>query len=195
MYTWGYIKNATLANLEMDEKEALQQNYLNKFIFWANEVITQVSSAIKPKRTFAEFNITSDDVFKIKTMPDDFVSFGSDISMVKTFDGYGESYRECSDDDFIYRGDKSLMFLRPGRYEISYNARWITFTDEIDNDTELNVPEDILECIPSYLAMKALKMTDAYNFTVFKNEYEVQLARIDDTHYETNGTFKIGGDW
>lgn len=195
MYTWGYLKNATLANLEISEKEALQQDYLNKFIYWANEVITQISSAIKPKHTFAEFNITNDDVFKIKTMPDDFISFGADMSTVRIFDGYDETYRECSDDDFIYRGDKSLMFLRPGRYEISYNARWITFTDATDNNATLDIPEDILECIPSYLAMKALKTIDPYNSTVFKNEYEVQLARIDDTHYKMNDTFEIGGDW
>lgn len=196
MYTWGYIKNATLANLDITEKEALQQNYLNKFIFWANEVITQISSAVKPKHVFAEFNITENDLFKTKTMPDDFVSFGADICMVQSTDDYGDvNYRECSDDDFIYHGEKQLLFLHPGKYEISYNARWCTFSPDTDDDFVLEIPEDILDCIPTYLAMKCLKSDDPAKSSVFKNEYEVQLARIDDTHYKMNGSFKIGGDW
>lgn len=196
MYTWGYIKDVALANLDMSEKEALQQNFLNKFIFWANEVITQISSAIKPKRTFAEFNITKDDLFIVKTMPDDFVSFGADICLVKRKDEYGDlKYYECSDNDFIYRGDKQLMFLREGDYEISYDARWYTFLPDINNDEKLDIPIDILDCIPTYIAMKCYKIDDEYKSAIFKNEYEVQLSRIDDTHYETNATFKIGGDW
>ena len=196
MYTWGYIKEVALANLDMTEKEALQQNYLNKFIYWANEVITQVSSAVKPKRTFAEFSITDDDVFVVKQMPDDFVSFGSDVCYVRYCDEYGDTvYRECSDDDLVYRGEKEIMFLRKGNYEISYNARWYTFLPNIDNDTLLDIPVDILECIPTYIAMKGYKIDDEHKSTIYKNEYEVQLARIDDTHYEMNHAFKIGGDW
>ena len=169
---------------------------MNKFIYWANEVITQVSSAIKPKHTFAEFNITKDDLFIVKDMPDDFISFDADVCTIKHVDEWGDTWlRRCSDHDFMYRGDKQIMFLHEGKYSISYNARWITFDDATDNNTKLDIPADILDCIPTYLAMKCLKTVDDYNSNVFKNEYEVQLARIDDTHYKTNDTFKIGGDW
>lgn len=195
MYTWGYLKDSALANLDMTETEALQQNFLNKFIYWANEVITQVSSAVKPKRAFAEFNITKDDLFKSKRMPDDFVSFDADICTRTWTDEYGDRWtEECSDDDFVYRGTE-VMFLREGDYQIAYNARWFVFDDSIDNNTFLDIPADILECIPTYIAMKCYKIDDEQKSAIFKNEYEVQLARIDDTHYKMNGTLKIGGDW
>lgn len=231
MYTWGYIKDAALSNLNISENEANQQGYFNKFIYWANEVITQISSAVKPKHTFAKFtvydkisrwrelcnkyhlhydsiieepsNLTDNErlfwndwknsifTFDIVKMPDDFVSFGADLCLIND----GVSIRECADEDFLYRGDNNLYFITPGIYDISYNARWITFNTRIDNSFKLDIPCDILECIPPYLAMKALKNVDEYNSTVFKNEYEVLLARIDDTYYKTPISIKIGGDW
>ena len=196
MYTWGYIKESALANLNMTTKEAVENGLINKFHYWANEVITQVSSAVKPKRTFADFTIEEDDTFIEKTMPDDFVSFGSDLSLIYKVNEYGElECEECSDDDFIYRGYNKILFLREGKFNVSYNARWFTFNSTLPDNTELDIPADIVECIPSYIAMKGYKTIDEYKSTVFKNEYEVQLARIDDSHYETNTSFKIGGGW
>ena len=196
MYTWGYLKNVALANINVTEKEALQQNFINRFPYWANEVITQVSSSIKPKHTFAKFEITKNDLLVTKQMPSDFISFGADVCTRQYIDDYGDRWlEECSDNDFMYRGYNELVFLKEGTYEISYNARWITFSDNISNDTVIDVPTDILDCIPTYIAMKSLKTIDDYNSNVYKNEYEIQLARIDDTHYKTNTTLKIGGDW
>lgn len=196
MYTWGYLKNVALANINITEKEALQHNFINRFPYWANEVITQVSSTVKPKHTFAEFTITKDDLFVIKQMPSDFVSFDADVCYKITTDAYNDRWHEeCSDSDFKYLGYNELVFFNEGVYKISYNARWIIFDDDLTDDTELNIPADILDCIPTYIAMKCLKTIDDYNSNVYKNEYEVQLARIDDTHYKTTGTLKIGGDW
>ena len=79
MYTWGYLKDVSLAKLDLTEEEANTQNLISRFPFYANEVITQVCSSIKPKYSYAKFEVTKDDVDKELEMPSDFVSFGDDM--------------------------------------------------------------------------------------------------------------------
>lgn len=203
MYTWGYIKDAVLAYLDLSESEALKQGIIRKFPFYANTVITEICSAIKPKRTFAEFEIivdkkqNRDDTYKLFKMPDDFVSFGDDVCTREwTEPPFYDTYMtECHDDDFAYRGNNELVFFKPGKYLISYNARWQTFAGNTDNDTELTMPLDIAECIPLYIASQCYKIDDEYKSATFRNEYEMALARIDDTDFKQTKTFRIGGDW
>lgn len=202
MYTWGYIKEAALAKLDLEEKEATVQNLLSRFPFYANEVITQVCSAVKPKRTYERFVIAKEDVGVIKEMPTDFVSFGDDVCYeLVTERIYGhtndEYYNqvELHDDDFEYIGYNQIMFKHEGVFYISYNARWYTFSKSISDNDVLNVPADILECIPSYIAHQCFKIDDEYKASVFRNEYEIMLSRIDDTDYKNTKTFKIGGEW
>jgi hypothetical protein len=196
MYTWGYLKDASLAKLDLDEQEANERDLLSKFPFWANEVITDVCSAIKPNRTFVDFVITSDDIGTLFTMPNDFISFGDDVNTVKFKDEFGDTWlEEAHDDDFAYKGYNKLMFWKEGIYSISYNARWITFDKNMDNNATLDIPTDILECIPSYIACQGFKMDDETKSALFRNEYEMKLARIDDTDYKQTKTFKIRGNW
>lgn len=257
---WGEIKNAALANLDLTEDEATEQRLLGNFYLWANEVITQISSTVKPKYSFEyvdvyteydrwlelskKYNVYLDKmpeynseetytdeekayweewlsttfVNKIYVMKaKDFISFGSDIPVVKrTINYFGKlitKEEEAHDKDFIYRGYKQLLFLLPGEYSIPYHARWYTFESTmvpdgediddddyegyngIDDNVEIDVPRDILECIPPYIAMKGFKIDDEYKSSVFRNEYETALARINDEHFEQNRTFEIGGDW
>ena len=195
MYTWGYLKDVILSKLDLDENEATVQNLLSRFPFYANEVITQVCSAVKPKYTFAEFNITKDLVGIPQEMPSDFVSFGDDVCYELVICCNKAKELELHDDDFIYHGNNKLIFNRIGKFYISYNARWYTFDKNIDDNVEIDVPNDILDCIPSYVVSQCYKIDDEYKAQVFRNEYEIMLSRIDNTHYATNKTFIIGGNW
>ena len=56
-YTWGYIKENTLAKLNLDEEEANQQNFLSRFPYYANEAMTQICSAIKAHEKFLLFSV------------------------------------------------------------------------------------------------------------------------------------------
>ena len=195
MYTWGYLKQVILSKLDLTEEEAETQNLISRFPYYANEVITQICSAIKPKRTFAEFIITSEDVGLSKIMPADFVSFGDDVNEF-TYEEYNARFtRPATDEDFRYLGYNQIVFRKVGIYHISYNARWIQFGNTTANEQELDVPMDILDCIPSYVASQCFKIDDEYKSSVYRNEYEMFLARIDDTDYKDTKTFKIGGDW
>lgn len=201
-YTWGYVKNASLAKLDLTEEEATIQNLLSRFPYYANEVITQICSSIKPKYSFVEFNITIDLIGVPQDMPDDFVSFGDDVSYEIKKGQYwnGTSIetinikKELHDTDYEYYGNSQIVFKRTGNFHISYNARWYTFLSDM-SDVELPIPNDIVDCIPSYIASQCYKIDDEYKSSVFRNEYEMMLARIDNTHYKTIKTIEIEGDW
>lgn len=196
MYTWGYVKEASLAKLDLDENEATAQNLLSRFPFYANEVITQICSSIKPKHTFVEFVIDKSNIAVVQKMPDDFVAFGDDICYELIEDGVHHVIKSTiTDDDFEYVGYNEVIFKRPGHFFISYSARWYTFDKDIANDVILDIPADIVDCIPSYIASQCYKIDDEYKASVFRNEYEMFLARIDDTDYKQTKTFHIGGNW
>jgi hypothetical protein len=194
MYTWGYIKNVALAKLDLEEAEASNQKLLQKFHYYANEAITQICSTIKPKHAFFEVDVTEENIGTMITMPEDFISFGNDINKL-FYNEHGKSYcREAYDDDFEYVGYNKILCKTVGRFFISYNARWITFTNQDDN-YRIDVPIDILDCLPSYIASQCFKIDDEYKASVFRNEYEIFLSRIDDTDFRNTKTFKIEGDW
>ena len=206
MYTWNYLINASLAKLDLSQDEATAANLLDRFSIYANEVITQVCSSIKPKYTYAQFVVTKDDVgVTLFNMPDDFISFGDDVNTRTYVDKhiyntetntFGVTLQEeATDYDFSYKGYNQLLFYKEGVYTISYNARWFTFTDNMDINTEINVPNDILDCIPSYIAHQCYKIDDEVKASIFRNEYEMFLARIDDSKYRQNQGFTIGGEW
>lgn len=203
MYKWGYLKEVALAKLDLEESEAEIQGLITRFPFYANEVITQICSSIKPKRDFAEFVVEEKDIGKAFTMPDDFISFGDDVNTrtwVETWLCHDTYVEEAHDEDFRYLGYNKVMFKKVGTYHISYNARWFDFskvsTDGlIDESYDIDVPADILDCIPSYIAHQCFKIDNEYKAAVYRNEYEMFLARIDDTDFKNTKTFKIGGDW
>lgn len=243
MYTWGYIKNAALAKLDMDsdyeeQTESNELNWQNRFYIYANEVMTQICSAIKPKHTFVQIktfkdavaddvgliidgkkynnytlssdgnkaydmtqeNVTSLYLHKVGSlimMPSDFIAFGDDVCTVEHCDFlYNKWLEECHDDTLQYVGYNQVICKEVGTYLISYKARWYTFTVSMSDNIDLSfIPMDILDCIPSYIASQCYKIDDEYKSSVFRNEYEMFLARIDDTNYKNSKTFKIGGDW
>lgn len=195
MYTWGYIKDCTLMKLDLSENEANNLGLLNRFPFYANEAMTQICSTVKPNRRFKTFDITEDDLGKEFAICGDFISFNDDIN---TFEYVIENVvysREALSDDFSYEGYNRIKFFNVGKYRISYNARWYTFTSSMDDKVTLPVPADVLDCITSYIAHQCYKMDDEYKSSVFRNEYEIALARLDNTDYKSPKTIHIGGDW
>lgn len=199
-YTWGYIKDVSLSKLDLDENEATVQNLLSRFPFYANEVITQVCSSIKPKYTFENFVIDKTNIGVKQTMPDDFVSFGDDVCYmleeVREHNGETRLIKvHIHDDDYEYLGYNQVVFKHPGNYFISYNARWYTFDKSLSDDELIDIPDDILDSIPSYIASQCYKIDDEYKASVFRNEYEIMLSRIDNSNFRNTKTIKIEGDW
>lgn len=196
MYTWGYIKDATLAKLDLDQAEANEMKLINRFVYYANEVITQVCSSIKPKRMFYEVVVNEENVGHLLTIDDvNFISFSDDMSTVETTEYGTHILRECTSTDILYKGYNQFICFKQGTYHIAYNARWYFFNSSTYDDEVLPIPTDILDSIPSYIASQCYKIDDEYKSSVYRNEYEMFLARIDNTDFKTNTTLTIGGDW
>lgn len=212
MYTWGYICECALAKLDLDDNEIDTSAMLSRFHYYANEAMTQICSSVKPKKEYYTINIEDNDVGEIKEIPDaDFISFGDDVCTYQpkcrtgryVWNEEAEDYVyekckaicECSDEELVYKGYNKFICLKPGKYIISYNKRWFTFDSNTSRTDVLDVPNDILDCIPSYIASQCYKVDDEYKSSVFRNEYEMALARIDDTDFNNTKTFKIKGDW
>ncbi len=197
MYTWGYIKDVSLAKLDLTEQEANVQNLLSRFPFYANEAMTQICSTVKPKHTFFEIDITENDInVPLQIGDNDFIAFDDDITTITYTDEFGRTVtEEAHDDYFIYKGYNQAVFFKVGRYVIPISVRWITFRKDMDDNEMLNVPNDILDCIPSYIASQCYKIDDEVKSSIFRNEYEMSMARIDNTNYKSTKTIKIGGDW
>ena len=231
MYNWGYILNSTLSKLDLDEEEALTIGWLNKFIYFANEAMTQICSTVKPKRcyysiqtynnaklldggvtvdgkfyancTMSGTDVVNSDGLKIlhkvgtlvKIDDANFVSFSDEIATIETYD-YGTRFiTTISSEDMEYKGHNQVLCKSLGTYLIPYNAKWFKFYDTISDDTLIDVPDDILDCIPSYIASQCYKVDDEYKSSVYRNEYEMFLARIDDTDFKSTFDIQIGGDW
>lgn len=240
MYTYGYVTNATLAKLDMSQDDAESMGLLSKFPYYANEAMSQICSAVKPKRDFAKFVVADKkyillylkntypdedllfldyppckkedmtdwqkecyDEYHSLTwlnepvqMPKDFISFGDEINRKITVNHFNDEENiEADDDDFEIRGSNKIMFFRPGTYYISYNAKWCYFDRNTDYDFEIPAPDDVIECLPSYIASQCFKIDDEVKSQVYRNEYEMFLSRIDDDHYISNKGIKITGGW
>lgn len=195
MYTWGHVKQAALAKLDLTAEEASDIGLINRFPVYANEAMTNICSTVKPNRTFVDFTIDTKNT--VKTMPTDFISFGDDVCTITYTDEYGcvHEDEECHDDDIVYVGYNKIKFLKVGVYSISYNARWYTFSIGINDFEVLDVPEDIVECLASYIASQCYKMDDEVKASMYRNEYEMFVARIDNTDFKNTKTFKVGGGW
>lgn len=235
MYTWGYIKQSCLAKLDMTADQAIEMGLLNKFPFYANEAITQITSAIKPKRTYVKFvakrrlevldyckrTFELNDVSFLLNQPCDksdlsinqqkaldyynqFVYVNDIVKMPSDFFSWNDNKayivtpwnnKEASDAEYNLITGNKIMFLTPGEYLIPYNARWIRFTPSMDDNEELDLPDDIVECLPSYIVSQCYKIDDEQKSSIYRNEYEMALARIDENDMSTNKGIVTGGDW
>jgi hypothetical protein len=204
MYTWGYIKEATLSKLNLSEEEANQQGFLSRFPYYANEAMTQICSAVKPEEKYFEIEVVTKDgkylIDKEIQLPEDFISFSDAPVLYKEeIFLYGQvlktQFIEVDDDIMEYYGYNKVICKRPGLYRIPYNARWFFFTKELQNNIVIPAPVDICEALPSYIASQCYKIDDEVKAAAYRNEFEVFLARMDNSSFRSQRTIHIGGGW
>lgn len=239
MITWGYIKQATLAKMDLSVDAAVDQGLIEKMPFYANEALTEITSAIKAKRAYVDFKVADrskvldciaqtygqdamyfvlDHSCDLSTateaqrnalkvyeqyvyvgdtikMPDDFVAWSDDTNWKVTKDCCDcDKLEPLKDIDFAQRGNK-IIFMKPCICKIAYFAKWFFFTPTTQDDVELDIPDDILVCLPSYIASQLFKIDDEQKSSIYRNEYEMALARINENDYATNKVINNGGDW
>jgi hypothetical protein len=140
----------------------------------------------------------------IVRMPENFLAFGDNVNRVsETYWSRGRQEtviieRVATMNDFRFHGSHSLQFLKAGKYKISYKAYWYKFTNALDvpdNDTDIDVPRDILDAIPSYVAGQCFKIVDEQKAMLFMNEFNIFLSRLDDTDFKQQQDFNTEGNW
>ena len=237
MYTWGYIKEATLAKMDMSVSQAVDMGLMNKMPFYANEAVTQITAAIKAKRAFAEFEVMERDetlelikrfynlddisflfnqpcdksllttneqkaldnynrlkyVGDIVKFPEDFFAWSDDVSLMYDFNE--RTWVDTNDDFFETYGGNAVMFKRCGKFRIAYKAKWFKILPSTDDSFVLDAPDDILECLPSYIASQLYKIDDEVKSGILRNEFEMMVARIDENDYQTNRTMMDRRGW
>lgn len=212
-YTWGSIKDSVLQHMDMTQQNAEDLNLIGFFPVAANEAMSHICSAIKPKYKYQTFYIyddeadipeedeRSDDIIygvpgELYDMPDDFVSFGQDVNyFTLEVDDYKRNY-EAFDVDWSSYGYSQIVFAHAGRFHISYNARWIEFAKTMDDNTVLEAPKDVLDAIPIYIISQCWKvLDDEVKAAATRNEYEISLARIDSANNRSTSSILIDGGW
>lgn len=114
MYNWGYIKNAVLAKLDLTLEEALENKLVNRFVFYANEAMTQISSTIKPDKR----------IYEVKTYKSVFAySEGLCIDDVHVPNVHLEG-------DFIFDNDKNLLYC-PVNKTLVMPKDFISFSNDV----------------------------------------------------------------
>ena len=247
-YTWGYLKENTLAKLNLTEEEANQQNFLSRFPYYANEAMTQICSSIKAHEKFFVFTVydkqekwnelrkkynvyedvheytniipdrnspTYDDevafwkewvrllfVDEPIDFPEDFIAFSDDVAEIKEAPvkigdiiAFKPDYRCAFDEDLDYYGYNQVICKKIGDFKVPYKARWFFFTKDLDNNVTLPIPADICDAIPSYIAAQCWKIDDETRAAIYRNEFEMACARIDDTTFKSQRTFHVDGGW
>lgn len=136
------------------------------------------------------------------TLPDDFISFSDDIAEFKALPIIiaGQIvntpyFVEIGDDVLQYYGYNQVICKQIGTYRIPYKARWFFFTKDLANHVVITAPSDVCDAIPSYIVSQCYKIDDETKASIYRNEYELFLARIDDTNFKSQRTFTIGGNW
>lgn len=134
--------------------------------------------------------------------PQDFIAFSDDVPLIKEPPLYIQNiqvtkseYVEAYDDSIDYYGYNEIICLKEGTYKIPYKARWFFFTKDLDNDVVITAPDDICEAIPSYIASQCYKVDDETRAAIYRNEFEMFLARIDDTTFKSQRSLRIDGGW
>lgn len=146
----------------------------------------------------------NDGLYQFDVLNEDFVSFSENRSylLVNEFNIYTQKYNAkrytLTDEYFKLTGYKTVTVKYTGTYDIAYNGRWINFENLQENladETYLDVPNDILDCIPSYIAAQLYGIDDEYKAAKYRNEFEMLYARIDSKPSEESTTIGIKGDW
>ena len=128
--------------------------------------------------------------------PADFVSFGSDINTREFTNCYNEVETEqLADWDFRYYGYKSFVPYKEGIYHMSYNARWYDFNEVMYSGDIITAPDDVLDCIPSYIVSQCYKVDDEVKAQIYRNEFEMFLARINNSHHYDLREMRIKDNW
>lgn len=197
MKTWGEVKTAIEGKLYITSSDEAPEEYVNQYETLANEALSIIANGVKPNVLYYEIDVYTENdalgedeflVNSVVKMPDNFLSFIG-VKILKD----GAPCKTCE-----YYATDGLLVKEAGHYVIPYYGMYpeiLTANNQPDgyNNQDLGIPRQVLDCVPAYVASKCLQEDDLQRSTVLSNDFEMQLARIDNgemydvEHYESEG--------
>ena len=126
----------------------------------------------------------------------DFISFTNKQSFVKKYENKFKPETFVNDwtvniqealspvrynKDLTFADNNIIICHVPGEYQVPYKAVWYRFTSAMSDNTDLDMPIDILNCLPLYIASVVLQIDYAQKAQIKRSEFEMALSRINVT--------------
>jgi hypothetical protein len=80
--------------------------------------------------------------------------------------------------DIMFVGQNKIMCFKVGEFMIPYKCTWLNFSDNLADTDILDIPVDILNCLPLYIASEVLQIDYAQKAQIKRSEFEMALSRI-----------------
>lgn len=181
----GYVKKKVLRLIEEIDTENKDLTNDPDIKEKLNDVINQVQfdlARIKkiPANTTEE--VTADEVFDLNSLLD---FYQLKQLIFKNKDGEEAEYRII---------DNSIMFSESGTATFFYYKYPEMITDTTSDKYEFELSQDCLEILPYGVAADLLKSDVSSNYgSVYAQEYEKKLQRLDPRYVQDSGIFFEGG--
>lgn len=261
-FTYGYIREATMAHLDIDESEAQAMNLLSRFHIYANEAM-QAICVSKPMYQYIDITVvdkfdplvvdnsnglflrpaTTDElnwneetqgprpfafandeltkkyyhdknIYEVGekiAMTDTFISFANKqcyklveykptVTEVLEAEAFGRTIphglltlKARVDQDFSYISKNQIKVYKAGHYMIPAKYMWYRFDSGLGDNTEIDMPSDILLTIPLYIASVCLQIDNMQKAQIIRQQFEIALSRCTSGDYMTLN--EIEPDW
>lgn len=112
MKKWSEIKQATLNKLFLDEQEAQQQGYLNKFQYLANECLNIISNGVKPRIVTFRAMVMDLSSYTKQVVGNNF-TYDIDLNYI-VYDQNGVSAEIVPDEETIYYVNRGEQYIFSG---------------------------------------------------------------------------------
>lgn len=180
------LKSETLKLLQeyMDNMPDMtdDEDIINNMIPAINKILFELAR-VKKIETYVKRDVTEDEEINLKTLPDFY-----QLKLIK-FKPTVETY----DSHYYEKVGNYINFTQAGIVTIYYYKYPTMITEDTDDEFVLELDQDALNIAPTGIAGTIL-MTDISNQygSVFLNEYEKMLQRLDSRNSDTMITIEGG---
>lgn len=179
---WGECQIAALQKMFLINTNSLEVNdstkpYLAAMPQAANEALRMITTVGRfvVKSYVIEQAVTGERWCKyvLPELIEDFYRLMPNSAVFETLDS-----RQAA--EFAIEGEHTLVLdgRKAGRYTIYYYAYPATITSDTAADTPLNIPREAEVLVPIYIASQLYKDDDNSIATIYRNEFEIGLERL-----------------
>ncbi len=127
-------------------------------------------------------------VGQLITMPDDFVAFAEKESYLYT--DYITNKIPVTNTHRLFLSNSEFVVNYAAYYMIAYQAIWYVFSQDDEDDIEVDMPSDLALTIPIYVASVFLQQRNLSLSQAKRQEFEAALSRCKSVSYLANKSIR-----